>query len=52
MYQRATTQKCHISARLFLQALVTRVTTDYTVKARSNFFAPFEKESNNVTMEI
>ena len=25
MYQRATTQKCHISARLFLQALVTRV---------------------------
>ena len=23
---------------------VTRVTTDYTVKARSNFFAPFEKE--------
>ena len=45
MYQRATTQECVFSARLFLQALITRVTTDYTVKARSNFFAPpFEKK--------
>ena len=42
MYQRATTQKCHISARLFLQALVTRVTT-ITVKARSNFFCSMKK---------
>ena len=45
MYQRATMQKCHISARLFLQASVTRVTTDYTVKARSIFFLlRFEKK--------
>ena len=34
MYQRATTKKCLISTKLFYRALVTRVNTDHTVKAR------------------
>ena len=47
MYQRATTQKCVISTKLFLQASVTRVTTDYTVKHVVIFLLRFEKRAIN-----
>ena len=42
-------QKCVqvISTKLFYRASVPRVTTDYTVKARSNFFAPIWKKKGN-----
>ena len=44
MYQRATTQKCVISTKLFYRAMVTRVTNNYSNKALIDFFARFEKK--------